>query len=183
MRALYRVLPYLHDAERGEPGHPLHVPPSIGAGRIDNPERYDVLYVGDNPACAVAEAFGWAPRWTAGLLRGPPALPGSMRALVTYELPDDTAICDLDDADRLVELALRPSRVVTRDRAVTQAWALDLFARGEFVGARWWSYYDPEWGSLGLWAPAQLTVAHVAPLTVDHPALLDAAAAIVRVIG
>src|SRR5450756_1261968 len=79
MVALFRVLPYLASARAGEPGHPLYVPPSTGAGRVDNPGRYGVLYVGDAAAGAVAEAFGWMPEWSALMLRGRPALAGSVR--------------------------------------------------------------------------------------------------------
>jgi len=180
--SLYRVLPYLAAANAGEPGHPLYVPVSTGANRIDNPDAYDTLYLGDDPLCAVAEAFGWASRWNAGLLRGTPALGGSVRALVSYDLDDDAAVCDLDDSDRLVDLGLRPSRVVTRDRSTTQAWARDLFDTGEFAGVRWWSYYHPDWGSVGLWDAAALAVAEVSVLTTDHPLFVAAAAEIVRVI-
>jgi RES domain-containing protein len=179
---LFRVVPYRSAAAVGEPGHPLHVPASTGANRVDNPDVYDMLYLGDDPVCALAEAFGWAPRWNSGLLRGMPSLPGSVRALVSYELGDAAAVCDLDDAARLALLGLRPSRVVTRDRSVTQAWARTLFASGEFAGARWWSYYNPDWGSLGLWDTAALTVTDIAALTANHPAFLAAAAEIVRVI-
>lgn len=179
---LYRVLPYLESAAVGQPGHPLYVPPSTGANRIDNADAYDVLYLGDDSACAVAEAFGWAPRWTAGLLRGSPSLPGSVRALVTFHVDDVPGICNLDDAPRLVALRLRPSRVVTRDRAVTQAWALELFRSGEFAGVRWWSYYDPDWGSIGLWDTTGVTVTDIVVLTPDHPAFTSAAMAINRVI-
>lgn len=182
MASLYRVLPFLGSANDGEPGHPLYVPTATGANRVDNPDAYDALYLGDGPLCAVAEAFGWAPRWNAGLLRGSPALPGSVRALVQYELGNDASICDLDDAGRLAHLALRPSRVVTRDRAVTQAWARELYDGGEFVGVRWWSYYNPDWGSVGLWEHAALSVTDVVALTVDHPAFVAAAAEIVRII-
>jgi hypothetical protein len=55
--------------------------PGFGSNRVDNPGRYDTLYVGDTTAGAVAEAFGWAPRWNVGMLRGTPSLPGSVRAL------------------------------------------------------------------------------------------------------
>lgn len=182
MPTLYRVLPHLDTAGDGAPGHPLYVPPSTGANRIDNPGAYDPLYLGDDPRCAIAEAFGWAPRWNAGLLRGSRSLPGSIRALVSFDLADDAAVADLDNAARLVELGLRPSRVVTRDRAVTQTWARELFDAGTFAGVRWWSYYDPDWGSVGLWDVAGLAVADVEVLTVEHPAFIDAAAAIVRVI-
>lgn len=98
---VYRVLPYLSAAADGEPGNPSFVPASAGAGRIDNPDRYNVLYVGDAAAGAVAEAFGWAPRWDVGILRGSPSLPTSVRALAAYHLPDQTPTCNWDDAHRL----------------------------------------------------------------------------------
>lgn len=177
---LYRVLPYLPRASRGRPGHPLHVPAASGAGRIDNPGRYDALYLGDSPAGAVAEAFGWAARWGAGLLRGVPTLPGSVRALATYDLADGPAVCDLDDAHRLVQLSLRPSDVVSRDRARTQGWAARIYADAEYAGVRWWSYYDPRWGSFGLWDITGIRVAGVAPLALDHPAVTEAADVLLR---
>lgn len=182
MPTLYRVLPYLGSARPGEPGHPLFVPPSSGSARVDNPGVYDTLYAGDDPAGAVAEAFGWATTWQSALLRGPPSLPASVRALATYEFAASTVLCDLDDAPRLVQLALRPSQVITRDRGVTQAWALTLFGRGEFAGVRWWSYYDSGWGSFGLWDTATLAVTQVSELTLDHPAVIEAAHVINRII-
>lgn len=182
MASLFRVLPYLETAGNGEPGHPLHVPLSTGTNRIDNPDVYDTLYLGDDPSCAVAEAFGWAPRWNAGLLRGSRALPGSVRALVRYELADDVQVCDLDDTSRLAGLGLRPSRVVTRDRTVTQAWARRLYDARTFAGVRWWSYYNPDWGSIGLWNTDALTVMDIAVLTVEHPAFVAAAGEITRII-
>jgi hypothetical protein len=182
MPRLHRVLPYLESAAAGAPGHPLHIPASTGANRVDNPDIYDALYLGDSPLCAVAEAFGWAPRWSAGLLRGTPSLPGSVRALISYDLDQDAAVCDLDDADRLSRLGLRPSRVVTPNRSITQAWARELFDTREFAGARWWSYYNPDWGSVGLWDTAALTVIDVSVLSAGHPMFVAAAAEIVRVI-
>lgn len=182
MASLYRVLPYLDNAANGVPGHPLYVPASTGTNRIDNPDSYDTLYLGDGPVCAVAEAFGWAPRWNAGLLRGSPSLPGSIRALVRYELGDDAHVCDLDDTGRLTDLGLRPSRVVTRDRDVTQAWARELYDVGQFAGVRWWSYYNPDWGSIGLWNTTALSVTDIVELTVDHPAFVGAAVEIIRII-
>lgn len=182
MPTLYRVVPYLRSARAGKPGHPLYVPTSTGANRADNPESYNPLYVGDTDTCAVAEAFGWAPRWSAGLLRGTPSLPGSVRALVTYHLPDHIPICNLDDARRLVDLELRPSHVVTRNRAVTQRWAQYVYDLEQYVGVRWWSYYNPDWGSLALWDLTELTVQAVEPISVDSHAFAAAAAEIGRVI-
>lgn len=185
MTSLYRVLPYLRGARAGTPGHPLFVPHSTGAARVDNPGQYDVLYLGDTAAGAIAEAFGWAPRWDASLFRGIPALRGSVRALAAYELADDrAAVCDLDDAQRLVDLGLRPSQVVTRDRSVTQRWAADIHGRGSFAGVRWWSYYDPRWGSYGLWDVSALRVASVTVLDdVEQPDFVAAAEVLNRLRG
>ena len=183
MPALYRVLPYLPSARSGTPGHPSFAPRSTGRSRVDNPGLYEVLYLGDTAAGAIAEAFGNQRTWDAGLFRGTPALLGSMRALVTYDLDDGAAVCDMDDAGRLVGLGLRPSQVVTRERAVTQGWAARIFERREFVGVRWWSYYDPQWGSFGLWDTSGLRVAGAEVLdSLDHPAFVEAADVLCRVV-
>ncbi|MDP9093733.1 MAG: hypothetical protein M3N95_12575 [Actinomycetota bacterium] len=104
MASLFRVLPYLAAARRGQPGHPLYVPRSTGASRVDNPGLYEVLYLGDSAAGAIAEAFGWSPTWNAGLLRGTPSLPGSVRALVEFDLAPAEPICEpgrREPADRV----------------------------------------------------------------------------------
>jgi hypothetical protein len=183
MATFYRVLPYLDTARAGEPGHPLYLPPSRGSNRVDNPGHYQVLYLADAPAGAVAEAFGSFSRWNRGLFRGTPSLSRSVRALVSYELDEGVAVCDLDDADALVEWGLRPSEVVTRNRAVTQSWALKLYETGRYAGVRWWSYYDPRWGSVGLWDSRPLTVVDVAVLEdLLHPAMVEAAAVLCRIL-
>ncbi|HST46219.1 RES family NAD+ phosphorylase [Jatrophihabitans sp.] len=183
MVTFYRVLPYLDTARAGEPGHPLYLSSARGSNRVDNPGHYQVLYLADAPAGALAEAFGSFSRWNRGLFRGTPSLSRSVRALVTYELDEGAAICDLDDAYTLVELGLRPSEVVTRNRAVTQSWALKLYEAGRYAGVRWWSYYDPRWGSIGLWDSRLLTVVEVAVLDdLMHPAMVEAAAVLCRIL-
>jgi hypothetical protein len=158
------------------------VPSPQGAGRLDNPEHYRVLYVSDHPAGAVAEAFGNHAVWTPALLAGPPALPGSVRALVTYEGPAGS-ILDLDDARALLARRLRPSHVVTRERATTQRWALAAFREGRWAGVRWWSYHDPRWGSMGLWDRTGLRIAAVDALSFEHPAVTEAVAVLARPIA
>lgn len=180
MRDLYRVVPYLPHASRQERGNPLYLPISMGGNRVDNAGVYDVLYCGDSPECAIAEAFGWKPVWEEGMLRGSRELPGSRQALVTYSLPKVFSVCDLDDPKRLAQMELRPSRVVTRDRTITQRWALDIFNSREFVGVSWWSYYNPDWASMGLWETSPLIVANVDLLSWEHPALRKAADALNR---
>jgi hypothetical protein len=180
MTTLWRVLPYDSTARAGQPGHPLHVPPRQGAGRIDNPEHYLVRYLADSPEGAVAEAFGDLAAWTASMLRGSPSLPGSARALATYELVAGAVLCDLDNPAELVARTMRPSQVVSRDRELTQAWALRLWVEGRYDGVRWWSARDPRWGSIGIWSPTGIVVTDVRVLTVDDPALLTAASVLQR---
>jgi hypothetical protein len=83
MPRVHRVFPYRSDATDTEPGGPLFVPAVQGAGRLDNPEQYRVLYVGADPDGAVGEAFGDHRIWTTELLAGAPALPGSVTALAS----------------------------------------------------------------------------------------------------
>jgi hypothetical protein len=106
-----------------------------------------------------------------------------VQAIATFDLDKATEICDLDDASRLVALGLRPSQVVTRDRQVTQSWALAIFQQQRFGGIRWWSYHDPRWGSHGVWETSKLQLQGVEPLTLDHVALIEAAAVLNRRVG
>lgn len=103
-------------------------------------------------------------------------------ALAAYEL-DVPAICKLDDARMLVSLDLRPSRVVTRQRRVTQRWSADIFGAGGADGISWWSYYDADWTSIGLWNVAKLRHTGTRPLTITDPEIVDAASTIMRRIG
>src|SRR5437867_1510120 len=110
---------------------------------------------------------------------GPPGLPGSVRALATLDA-EKIDVLDLDDARELVRRKLRPSAVVTRERAVTQRWALTIFREKRWGGVRWWSYYDPRWGSFGVWRWSNLHALEIAPLTPEHPALVEAASVLSR---
>ena len=179
MTPLYRVFPYLAAAPRNQPGGALYLPPQ-GGGRLDNPSAYSVLYLSDHQAGAIAEAFGRFPEWTAGILAGSPGLPGSARALARYQLAEDLRICNLDDPERLLALRLRPSDVVSRDYAHTRAWALRVHHEKRWGGVRWWSYYDPQWASFGIWDAGSLALADVTPLTLSSPALLEASRTIAR---
>lgn len=173
---LHRVFPLLATAAEGEPGHALYVPEPSGAGRVDNPSRYRTLYFSDTPAGAVVEAFGGLKIWIAQMFVRPD-LPGSVRALATYDVSDDLRIFDLDDAAALDSLGLRPSQVVTREREVTQRWALAIYEQGKWGGVRWWSYYDPRWYSYAVWDIEALasTIVAVQPLTLDSAAVAEAA--------
>lgn len=178
MPRVHRVFPYRSDATDTEPGGPLFVPAVQGAGRLDNPEQYRVLYVAADPDGAVGEAFGDHRIWTTDLLAGSPALPGIVMALGVYELR--SALLDLDEPAALVARQLRPSRVVSRDRTVTQRWALDIWRERRWAGVQWWSYWNPDWAVGGVWSPERLEVIAVTPLTADHAAVRGAAATLNR---
>lgn len=144
----YRAFPFDREAIAQEPGRGLFVPRSLGLWRIDNPDLYDVLYVSDKPEGAIAETFGrysvWRPETFVNAA-------GNPFALARYTAPEDASVVDLDDAGELVELRLKPSDVVSRDRTKTQQWARGLFLANRGIGIGWWSYYDPEIHSFGLW--------------------------------
>jgi hypothetical protein len=147
---------------------------------LDNPDLYSVLYLGNSPAGAIAEAFGRFPEWTPAILRGSPSLAGSVRALARYELDSRKFLCDLDDPKQLLRLRLCPSDVVSREYARTRAWARRIFETRAWAGISWWSYYDPQWTSVGLWKTDRLSLVEVRELRLDDPSLLDAARVIVR---
>ncbi|MGI8874734.1 MAG: RES domain-containing protein [Egibacteraceae bacterium] len=175
---LYRVYAGIASASPGRAGHPLTVPPVQGAGRIDNPGRYGVLYVADTQPAAVGERFGDLRVWSTSMLAGRPYLPGSRMMLAVLRL--DGAVCDLDDPDELSRRGSRPSRVVTRDRETTQRWAREIHDEAAYAGVRWWWFWNPDWGSAGVWHTARLTVVGSEPLTLAHPAVTGAAMALDR---
>lgn len=180
---LYRVCPVDPEAAEGSPYHPGSVPRSSGQHRIDNPDRYDTLYVALSAAGAVAERFGLFAQWGDWLLEHPR---GFTAQLVTFDLSDDRPLLDLDDAGELAARAMRPSRVVTRDRTTTQAWAARAHGEDRWAGVSWWSYYDPDWTSCGLWCPPGasliegLSVVGVEELGGEHPAVGEAGHALLR---
>ncbi len=179
MPTLYRVFPYLTRAAEDEPGGPLYVS-AQGGGRLDNPAAYAVLYLSDAAAGAIAEAFGRFSEWTTAILEGSPSLPGSARAIARFQLPEAAPICNLDDPAQLGALGLRPSDVVSRDYTRSRAWAHRIYEQGRWIGVRWWSFYDPQWASFGLWETGQLELEEVRLLQLDDTALQDASRAIAR---
>ena len=104
-----------------------------------------------------------------------PTIPGAPRSIGRYKLADRAKILDLDDAEALRALGIRPSEVVTPDRAVTQRWARRVVDQQRWDGVRWWSFYDSHWYSYGLWERRHLKVLGVEPLSLDHPAVIEGA--------
>lgn len=175
---VYRVFPYLDSAPPGTPGHPLYEHRPQRGGRADHPDYY-VWYVARQSEAACGETFGNISRWTDSMFEFP-AVPGARRALGIYELPDDLRICDLDDPRRLVELGLRPTQVVTRNLAVTSAWAHRIWSEKSaatggqaWQAVQWWSFHRPHWTVLASWEQPRFV--GVEALGLSHPAI-DAAA-------
>ena len=165
---LYRVLPHVASARKGEPGHPLYVHPDQGRGRWDNPTQYLAWYMAQEPTSAVGEAFAGVSAWRNEMFAFP-QVPGAQRALGVYRLPDDLLYVDLDDAQTLVERGMRPSQVVERNRPYTQGKALEIYQEQKWMGIRWWSFHRPQWRVWCLWEVdpecediQELHVAHVA---------------------
>lgn len=179
MPNLYRVFPYLVESDAAGPGGPLYVPPQ-GAGRLDNPALYSVLYLSNSEAGAVAETFGRLPEWSAAMLAGHPAIAGSVHAVAVYDLARPETICDLDNPAQLQAFDLRPSQVVSRDYVRTREWARHIYRLGRWHGASWWSYYDSRWASVGLWNREGLRVSAVRPLGLEDSAVIEAARVICR---
>ena len=176
---LYRVFPHNPRAATEEPGGALFSPFG-GASRIDNPQLYRVLYAAFEAECAIAELFGAIPAWTAEMLVH---ASGYRYVLATLEAPDEPPLWNMDDAEHLAQLHLKPSDVVKRDRERTQAWAERVFSMKRYRGIRWWSYYSPQWTSCGLWDVTGVSVQAVEQLAIDSPALVAAAESIVRIVS
>lgn len=182
----YRVFPYLPSAVPGSNGSSSYLHRPQGGGRLDNPRKYDVWYLASDASGAVAEVFGDLDTWSDDMFDFP-ALPGSRRALGTYQIPDGSKILDLDQAYALHERGLRPTNVVERNRSATQSWALRVFEEADtngdplWSGIRWWSFHRPHWSVFGFWGLQPKCLA-VEELTISHPAVIDAATSLNRIV-
>ena len=99
-------------------------------------------------------------------------------ALADLELDDRADLVDLDDPAVLRRERLRPSRVATRHRSTTQPQARLLHDRHPgAAGLRWWSIYEALWTNVTVFdrAAASLRVVSLRPLTVNDPAVVEAA--------
>jgi len=172
---LFRCFPYNPAIKKIEPGHPLFIPVSRSTGRINNPDIYTSSYWSAQPECAVAEVYSSQMQWTPGTFLANPHMPKTFQAIAAINVPDETLIFNMDSAPNLVRLKLRPSRVVTRDSAVTQAWARKIFELRKYAGISWWSVLWPEWQSYGLWNLSGVEVLSVEKLSTSHPAVLKSA--------
>jgi hypothetical protein len=174
---LYRCFAWNASVASADPDGPLWFPrPFQGEGRHDNPDLYACLYVADRPVSCVVEQLAAfrGQRLTAAMLRRR-ALP---LALAELELEDGAELIDFDNPRVLQRERLRPSIVATRSRGVTQPQARALFERRPaLAGIKWWSVYEALWANVTVFdrAASQLRLNWVVPLTLTHPAVVDAA--------
>ncbi len=174
---LYRCFAWDRSARSRRPGSALWFPRAYqGDGRHDNPDEYGVLYLTELDVSAVVEQLARfrSQRLIPEMLvrRGLPL------ALAAIELPDDATLIDLDDPVTLTEHDLRPSRVATRRRDVTQPQALALYrAEPDAAGLRWWSTYEALWANVTVFdrAAALLRAREVRRLDVADAAVAEAA--------
>lgn len=106
---------------------------------------------------------------------------GRKWALVGLDESGLPELVDLDDPDELAVRSLRPSRVATRMRSVTQDVARGLFKEG-VPGFGWWSTLEASWPNVTLFAELALDALHVAEgpreIGIDDPTVQAAAAAV-----
>jgi RES domain len=174
---LWRILPWDPSAKPRDRGGPLYIPRVFqGRGRHDNPARYGCLYASVDVVAAVAEILVQ--------FRGEPLAEGLLDiddtrlAAVPLDLAEDAELIDLDEPRVLAQERLRPSMVATRDRIATQASAERLFdAHPDAAGVRWWSTIESSWINVTLFDRAlrRVRAGSAKPLTLDHPAVVDAA--------
>jgi hypothetical protein len=147
-----------------------------GEGRHDNPLVYGCIYLSEQPLSCVVEQLARfrGQRLTPALLRRR----GLPLGLAELELPDGARLVDLDEPSVLRRERLRPSRVATRERAVTQPLALALHEKhGEAAGLRWWSTFESQWLNVTLFdrAASALRLGSVRALHVDDDEIAAAA--------
>jgi hypothetical protein len=174
---LHRCFAWDERAGDAGPDGPLWFPRIYqGEGRHDNPDRYGCLYLSLSPLSTVVEQLA--------RFRGQRLLPSLLRrrglplALADLELDDDVELVDLDDPVILRRERLRPSRIATRDRSITQPQALALHARHrKAAGLRWWSTYEATWLNVTLFdrAARHVRKRSVRALTIEDPIVVEAA--------
>ncbi|QZY52197.1 RES family NAD+ phosphorylase [Leucobacter tenebrionis] len=155
-------------------------------GRWDNADLYDSWYFSRSAVGAVAESFYNKHRWIAEVFLTPAGHP---RAIAEFEF-SGAPLLDLDDAATLLRLGVAPSRVVVQDLSTTQQLARRISEsdEGTHAGISWWSSQMPSETSVLLWGrdrqpPPGLRLVGVQSLSLEHPAVVEAAARLFRVVG
>jgi len=99
-------------------------------------------------------------------------------ALAELDVRDDVRVVDLDDPAVLVKRKLRPSRVATRRREITQAQAREVFTGTPNAGGlSWWSTYEATWVNLTLFdrVRSSLHLAAIRALSTRDAIVIEAA--------
>lgn len=183
---LFRCYPRAPGARRGRPGHWSFVPTPQLHGRWDNTELYDSWYFSRTAVGAVAESFYNKSRWIPEVFLTPRGHP---RAIAEFELVE-RPLLNLDDAETLVRLGIAPSRIVVQDLGFTQSLARTLYESNvdQYAGLTWWSSQMPSESSVMLWGhegvpPEGIRLVGIQALSLEHPAVIEAAAQLYRQLG
>ena len=174
---LYRCFAWNQAAPDDGPDAPLWFPTTFqGEGRHDNPAAYGCVYLADRTiSCLVEQLAAFrGQRLSASVLRRR----GRPLALAALDMDDRARLIDLDEPATLRRERLRPSRVATCERSITQPQALDLHQRHpDAAGLRWWSSWEALWTNVTVFdrAAHALRVVDVRALTLDDPAVQEAA--------
>ena len=173
---LHRCFAWDERAAPTGPDGPLWFPRIYqGEGRHDNPDRYGCLYLSTSPLSTIVEQLA--------RFRGQRLLPSLLRrrglplALADLEINEGAELVDLDDPVVLRREKLRPSRVATRDRSVTQAQAARLHDRhSRAAGLRWWSTHEASWLNVTVFdrAAPYLAVRETQALALNESRMLEA---------
>lgn len=177
-RRLYRVFSWDGRSLDSQSGGALFVPRRWqGSGRHDNPKSYGALYCSLNPVSCLAEML--QPFQNQSLSQEDLCRLQGQMALVEYRLSASVYLIDLDDPLQLDSQGLRPSRIATRRREVTQRWASELYREGDIDGFLWWSTLEAEWINCTLFAERVMSqleiIAPPHPISIDDPELISAA--------
>lgn len=176
----WRAFPWDPGAPHGAPFSARFVPPVQGSGRFDLGAP-PVLYLAESPEHAVGEviqAFRGRRIGEVHLRRG-----GHGLAVVPVRLPYGLPgrLANLTDPTVLSGYGIRPDTLASRDVQRTQAVSRLLHDAG-VPGFRWWSSLSGDWHTLVLFLdrvpPDDLTFGRPEALSLGHPAVRDAAAAI-----
>ena len=99
-------------------------------------------------------------------------------ALATFELSSRVTLIDLDDPRQFNVRELKPSRVATFDRRMTQQMAAAIYNEGA-AGFLWWSTLESLWINCTLFSerasPGLQLVEEPSALQLDNPHVIAAA--------
>jgi hypothetical protein len=174
---LYRCFAWNEASGPSEPDGPLWIPRAFqGEGRHDNPELYGCLYLADRAlSCIVEQLARFRTQKLAPALLRRRGLP---LGLAQLEIADDIRLVDFDDPATLRRHRLRPSRVASRQRDLTQPQARAIYAGDRGVaGLRWWSTHESLWANVTLFdrAARRLRLTSARVLTIDDAEVVAAA--------